>query len=480
MEMKSGALILLSLCACANVLAFSKTGTEYTTDGSQSDVIAAIADASSGDIVNVPSGTFTWGAGGTSVVLDKAITLKGAGRASTTITLSTTGPSDGSGRTGVIEITGAGARLTDMRFVHEVSTDATDWLVVSQVSYFAVGRVDYVGGTSSQSATITSYGEGVIFDSTISGGNGEQEHIWTARTDPNTKWSVDRQLGTTNALYVEDCTFSGDGYVSDVGYGSAAVFRFCTINGGNKIDVHGKETTDRAGRWYEAYSNNFATPSSYWTAIDIRGGSGMIWGNKAANGYTIWFELRHCGPSGLYANLGNHYWTPYEYPLPDQIGNGKDTASGGEEPLYTWGNRQGESQWTYTWNGDLVVSGAIQRYTNQMNDVNATFTMQDIIKEGRDVFTEVASFDGTAGVGSGTKAAMNAITPTKTGVGFWVTDEGTWNGANSGRLYTWSGSAWVLRYEPLAYPHPLRGEGGTPATSTASIGTLRVGTATWK
>ena len=53
---------------------------------------------------------------------------------------------------------------------------------------------------------------------------------------------------------------------------------------------------------------------------------------------------------------------------------------------------------------------------------------------------------------------MDAITPTVNNVGFWVTDEGSWNTSGSGgqgRLYTASGGAWVLSYTPYKYPHPL-------------------------
>lgn len=48
---------------------FSKSGTAYTTDGSQADVEAAHADAMPGDTILIPAGTFTWGRGGDPVVL---------------------------------------------------------------------------------------------------------------------------------------------------------------------------------------------------------------------------------------------------------------------------------------------------------------------------------------------------------------------------------------------------------------------------
>ena len=87
--------------------------------------------------------------------------------------------------------------------------------------------------------------------------------------------------------------------------------------------------------------------------------------------------------------------------------------------------------------------------------------MAGIINPDRDYYDTAASFDGSRGVGRGTKAAMLALDMTgKTRpVGFWVTDEGSWNtklDANtSGQLYVWNGSSWVLKYTPYTYPHPL-------------------------
>lgn len=121
-----------------------------------------------------------------------------------------------------------------------------------------------------------------------------------------------------------------------------------------------------------------------------------------------------------------------------------------------------------------VSFGPLTKYRWQTGNPSATFIQEDIIKQDRDIFLAVASFTGASGVGRGTKAQMLAITPTKVGVGFWVTDEGSWNTTlpanTSGRLYTWSGSAWVLKYEPLTYPHPLISGGGGGGTSVVRVG----------
>lgn len=140
------------------------------------------------------------------------------------------------------------------------------------------------------------------------------------------------------------------------------------------------------------------------------------------------------------------------------------------------------------------------------------------IMRDRDFFIHItpAEFNGSSGIGSGTAAQMAAITPTLTNVGFWVTDQGSWNGSFTGtvaasalafgdyaeivsagttdwtligaptntvgtaflvtaagtgtgtakpaqgQLYAWNGSAWALKYTPYSYPHPLRDDAVAP------------------
>jgi hypothetical protein len=84
-----------------------------------------------------------------------------------------------------------------------------------------------------------------------------------------------------------------------------------------------------------------------------------------------------------------------------------------------------------------------------------------VVVENRDYYLEDSSFDGTTGVGVGTRSEMDAITSPTDYVAFWVTDEGSWNAGTNpfytgqGRLYWAQGGDWVLHYTPLAYPHPL-------------------------
>jgi len=79
----------------------------------------------------------------------------------------------------------------------------------------------------------------------------------------------------------------------------------------------------------------------------------------------------------------------------------------------------------------------------------------------RDFYVTNACAGKTAcgnGIGVGTRPQMDAITTCTQGVGFWVTNEGSWNQSNdgqgNGQLYVCGASNnWVLYYTPFTYPH---------------------------
>ena len=437
---------------------WTKTGRSYMTDGSQSSVQSAIGDATPGDIVNVPPGSFTWGAVASSLSVSKAITLAGAGRNLTTIHIA---PDAGRYGNGAI-VVAAPATVRGFTVTQSGAGNTTAFVIsgcngwrISDITYHSAATVGYF---------VTSSTPGLIDHCTVNLGGGSDEAIFLR--GPGNAWQTPPTMGTADAVFIEDCLFNNAGYVCDYNSNARGVVRYCTVTGATKIDGHGlaSNTPARGVRQMEIYHNTWTFTSGYWAAIEIRGGTGMVFDNNAAGGGlpTAWFFLTDYGYQGKWSNFGGNFMTPADYPINDQIGVGMDPKKAGSEPLYLWNNLQDGSPWRRTLK--TPAPEAITRH-------GSAFTESDMIRENRDFFASsgfggVYTFDGSQGVGRGTKAEMLAIMPARKGVGFWVTDEGTWNVPvekltrnSSGCLYAWDGSAWVLRYTPYTYPHPLTTEG---------------------
>jgi hypothetical protein len=434
--------------------AWEKKGTVYTTDGSPQDVKAAVADAKAGDTVRIPPGTFTYGANQDVLYIDKPITLAGSGRKTTTIVIADT--------SGVW--TNAAIRLLGGPTVRDFSITGAS---VDKLAPFAAGGANGWRITNIKfnqvKASYFLYVQGcfgLVDNCTLNGAAGNSELIFTR--GPADAWQTDNTIGTADSVYIEDCTINGSGYVCDINSNGKAVVRFCTITGPIKVDGHGKATNTpaRGVRHMEVYRNTWtSTSQGGWLTVEMRGGTGHIFANTAAGGS---FMLRDYAIYGSYANLGNRCWTPKDYPIDDQIGTGKDPKVGGSEPMYLWNNRMTNGE---PWRRSNRKAGPEAIELNGGED----FYDSDLIAQNRDFFQQVEAFDGSSGMGTGTRAQMQAIKPTRTGVGFWVTDEGDWNARNpgpDGRLYTWNGTAWALKYTPYAYPHPLRAKDapGAPAS----------------
>ncbi len=96
---------------------------------------------------------------------------------------------------------------------------------------------------------------------------------------------------------------------------------------------------------------------------------------------------------------------------------------------------------------------------------------QNRVLANRDYFAEVSQsaqtsssypFNGTSGTGYGTLA--NRPTTCTPRVGYWATDQGTWNqtNTNEGVLYVCTATnTWTSSYTPFTYPHPLESSSGS-------------------
>lgn len=501
------------------------------------DVLSALSGAGSGDVVVVPTGSATWG---TAFNIPAGVTLEGdaSGTVITTTVSAESGTIGLSSSATVKNFTISGGASPPFG----ITTGAQGWRITGIAYSSSAGNSFFL----QLSATGATYG--LIDNCDITGPGGSSELIYTrGATDA---WDYAATYGTDQAIYIEDCTFNGSGYVSDFNSNAKGVVRFCTINGGIKVDLHGvaSNTPARSARHMEVYHNAWSAAGVY-TSIEHRGGGMLCFNNtNSATASNIYGTIRlheYALNSIQWPNFSTNQ-TLNDYPIRDQVGRGRYTTPGDwttaeSEPCYLWGNRRGSTQWRLDWTnpasttratnsstysigatsitftgtakigagtafkfpGDstwyvvttgrelgssaavtisppLVVGftgpatvsvGSIENYRYQQNDDAATFTTQQVIAADRDYFDEVAAFTGASGVGRGTRAQMDAITPTLPGVGFWVTDEGSWNttlpAGTSGRLYKWNGSAWVLYYTPYTYPHPLRGALAAPTFVTS-------------
>jgi hypothetical protein len=332
---------------------------------------------------------------------------------------------------------------------------------------FRVTNVTYEGRGGAGYFLYFSGVHGLIDNCRFFGATGNTELIFGR--GPANAWQVDNTLGKEQNIYIEDSEFSGAGYVNDANSDAQMVVRYCRITGPIKVDGHGvaSNTPARSYRNMEVYGNTWTPTIPAWTAIEMRGGTFMVFNNQAA--YPAWFFLTDYAYLAAWPNFGSQFQTPVNYPIKDQVGVGKDPKVAASEPAYLWNNRAAGAVWPRQLKG--IPQGAIDLYRTQTGNPTAVFTERDLIRANRDFFAE-AGFDDATGVSTGTKAQMLASQPTLRGVGWWVTDEGEWNSKNGpapdGQLYTWDGSQWQFKYRPYPYPHPLRG-GGAPSNVRINV-----------
>lgn len=143
-------------------------------------------------------------------------------------------------------------------------------------------------------------------------------------------------LGSQNAVFVEDNYFSGNRHNIASNNGSVYVFRYNTVVGQDPAkdfamtDAHGLSSSRHGSRSYEIYNNQYTANLARGlqrTAIGIRGGDGVIFNNTASASISRTIELMVDGfPCGT-------------YPGPDQI-----------RSLNIWGNSANPGN-GYTVNG---------------------------------------------------------------------------------------------------------------------------------
>ncbi len=145
-------------------------------------------------------------------------------------------------------------------------------------------------------------------------------------------WS-NLELGSENAVFIEDNFFSGNRHHVTSNNNSKFVFRYNNVvhtnatKNFNMVDVHGKTDWASGSRSFEIYNNNFSTSKNLTTkartAIGIRGGDGVIFNNLCYNTIfrtiELWNEGFTCGKlSTKYQTRSLHIWNNENH---DELGS---------------------------------------------------------------------------------------------------------------------------------------------------------------
>jgi len=312
----AGALLILFALRPLNAPA----RTIQALSGSTADLQAAVNSAVSGDIVQIPAGTFSFSG---SVSFNAGITLMGAGETQTVLAKSGTSTSpmlvvNGSNGQKVTianmtlsgidnattSIMDKGLNLTngckDFR-VHHVTFKRFGESAIN-VTGNSRGVIDHCKFLYIYRSTIGNYGYGVV-----------------VYGDGAASWSRALSLGTQDAVFVEDSYFIGNRHAIASNNGSRYVFRYNQVFDNaptfQGIDAHGRGNGSSYGsRSYEIYNNTVDNAVACQTGVAIRGGDGVIFSNAMVRGTSYGIMLSNDSGSS-------------SYPMPDQI-----------RSLYLWNN----------------------------------------------------------------------------------------------------------------------------------------------
>lgn len=241
----------------------------YAATASYADVQTAVTAANVGDVVIVPAGEATW----TSyITLSKAISVVGNG---TTLT-----PSSPNATLFVIASDSAGVGHFTCGTGNVVITSGQGWRVHHLT--FVDTAFEIGVQVNGQSKTVHPYG--LIDHCTFTNMRVvvyAYAQTGAAALDGQTHWSSTLGLGTADAVYVEDCTFTNDtfGNVMDSNYGGRYVFRHNTVTDAY-LEAHSVQGHHRSCRKWEIYENTIAQVNeTINTPMFLRGGTGVVFNN---------------------------------------------------------------------------------------------------------------------------------------------------------------------------------------------------------
>jgi hypothetical protein len=316
------------------------------TDGYEPAVKAAIALAQPGDTVKIPAGTWAWTNGQVSY---SGITLAGMGTNVTILVDRLPASGNFAGFFNIIPSTNSFTRLTAMTFADDgrgIMSYKGKVLVDGRAYYAAAPwRIDHCSFLNLNGNNVFPYGNNGLIDHCVFFLRAEAVSHYGLSINPGNPWNVDDPMndpwgdfsysrahqpkyGSTNALYIESCYFTnqlgqGAPAVCDAYAGSVSVFRNNYVVNCGWYN-HGNDTSGRyrSCRHYELYNNTFIDNQSWVTAMDFRGGTGVIFSNTVS-GYKMFNTMenyRNVQPNSPFGGVdGANQWDSFD-PVPRAIG----------------------------------------------------------------------------------------------------------------------------------------------------------------